>query len=408
MPDFGRWTSNGGDPSLNEINRVDRFFDALGAKETAYSTDRAEAELSFLLADWRDDVRSAPSTVPVTMRDAVAALDGGRTGRKRNKTSLALVGSVAAAVLAIGGFGTAVYSAGPGDAFYGIRSTLFGQQQVRDDRVALASAELQQVQQLIDDGQWEQAQEKLVALTPTVQGVEAPEQRQELVDQYNQLTYKVVEQNPAATLPPPGEPMPVLPQSPLTLLPPVPDVSATLPSTPTSSETSTETSTETSSPTSSSETTTTPSTPGPEVLSTPPTSPTDPTPLPTPSAPLPTPSAPLPTPSTPQPTPSALLPTPTTTTTTVADVTSVTPAPQAPPAASAPSSAPAPASEPASETPSRQPRIAPSSTAAQQPSDSEGSAPTVAPTQAVVPTRAPQGSGSADQGGPTTTIMPPG
>ena len=29
MPDFGRWTSNGGDPSLNEINRVDRFIDAL-------------------------------------------------------------------------------------------------------------------------------------------------------------------------------------------------------------------------------------------------------------------------------------------------------------------------------------------------------------------------------------------
>lgn len=29
MPDFGRWTSNGGDPSLNEINRTDRFIEVL-------------------------------------------------------------------------------------------------------------------------------------------------------------------------------------------------------------------------------------------------------------------------------------------------------------------------------------------------------------------------------------------
>ena len=43
MPDFGRWSANGGDPSLNEINRADRFFEALAAKQPAYPTDHAEA-----------------------------------------------------------------------------------------------------------------------------------------------------------------------------------------------------------------------------------------------------------------------------------------------------------------------------------------------------------------------------
>ena len=60
MPDFGRWTSNGGDPSLNEINRTDRFLDALAFEQPVYSTDRGEAELAHLMAGWRDDVRDAP------------------------------------------------------------------------------------------------------------------------------------------------------------------------------------------------------------------------------------------------------------------------------------------------------------------------------------------------------------
>jgi hypothetical protein len=51
MPDFGRWTANGGDPSLNEINRTDRFLDALATEQPVYSTDAGEAELAHLLAE---------------------------------------------------------------------------------------------------------------------------------------------------------------------------------------------------------------------------------------------------------------------------------------------------------------------------------------------------------------------
>ena len=70
------------------------------------------------------------------------------------------------------------------------------------------------------------AQQRLVTLSTTVQSVDNTQNRQQLVEQYNTLTVKVIQQNPEATLPPPGEPMPPLPSSPLTFLP-VPVIEAT-------------------------------------------------------------------------------------------------------------------------------------------------------------------------------------
>ncbi|HYO00896.1 MAG TPA: anti-sigma-D factor RsdA [Mycobacterium sp.] len=314
MPDFGRWTSSGGDPSLNEINRADRFFESLAAKEPVYSTDPAEAELAFLLSGWRDDVRDAPVTAPVTARDAVEALHGGMARNRGSRRSFAVVGSVAAAMLCIGGFGTAVYGAGPGDALYGVRTALFGQSQVtRDDRVELASAQLAQVQQLIDNGQWQEAQDKLVAVSTTVQDVGQVEQKQQLVEQWNALTFKVVEQDPAATLSP-GEPLPVLPSSPLTWLP-VPVVEATTTSASTAtSETTVSSTTDSSVP---SEILLTPPSDGstsPSSTSSTPTSASSPSSSPGSSTP---PTAAPPTAVPPPPTSAVTVPPSTTTTTTV-------------------------------------------------------------------------------------------
>ncbi len=326
MPDFGRWTSNGGDPSLNEINRTDRFLDALADEQPVYATDPGEAELAQLLAGWRDDVRDAPLKKAVTPRDAVVAFDNARAARRRGRT-LAVVGSAAAAVLCLGGFVSVVAGAGPGDSLYGLHTMIFGEKEpTRGDAVMLASQQLAEVQQLIDTGQWDAAQEKLQTITTTVATVDDVEQKQDLVNQWQQLTVKVESQDANATVPP-GSPLPSFPEV------AVADTPGSDTSTTTSTETTSTSSSETTT-TSSQTTTTSPSsetttTSAPETTTSSPTTTTSaqqqpPTTTTTsvaatqtraqtvpPSAPLPTPSAPLPTPTTrivlptPQPTPSA-------------------------------------------------------------------------------------------------------
>ena len=264
MPDFGRWSANGGDPSLNEINRTDRFLDALANQEPVYSTDSGEAELAQLMAGWRDELRTPPLMSPVTPRDAMVALTRAVESRKRTRTSMALVGSVAAAVLCLGGFGAVVAGAGPGDALYGLHTMLFGEQKpTRGDAVMLASQQLAEVQQLIDEGQWDAAQDKLQTLTTTVATVNDGEQKQELVNQWQDLTVKVDAKDPNATLPP-GVPPPAMPE-PVVVAPgstTSTTTSETESSTPSSSETATSSS-ETTSPTTTSSPTS--SSPAPEL-----------------------------------------------------------------------------------------------------------------------------------------------
>ncbi len=307
MPDFGRWSANGGDPSLNEINRSDRFLDALASQQPVYSTDPSEAELAQLLAGWRDEVRTPPLMAPVTPRDAAVALTRALESRKRTRTSMALVGSVAAAVLCLGGFGAVVAGAGPGDPLYGLHTMLFGEeQQTRTDQVALASQQLAEVQQLIDKGQWDAAQDKLQTLTTTVATVNDVEQKQDLVTQWQQLTVKVDAKDANATLPPGAPP------------PPMPEPVVVAPGSDTSTTTSTTTSSATSSSTSSSSETATSSS---ETTSSTETS------TPTSSSPVPEPPPPSATPTTT--TPPTSPPTTTTTTTSTQAVTTTTTTSQA-------------------------------------------------------------------------------
>ncbi|PRC42094.1 hypothetical protein C6A85_000000112265, partial [Mycobacterium sp. ITM-2017-0098] len=286
MPDFGRWNANGGDPSLNEINRSDQFLDALATQQPVYATDRGEAELAQLLAGWRDDIRETPMAHVATPRDAAAALDRVTSPAPRRRFSLAVVGSAAAAMLAIGGFGAVIAASGPGDAMYGLRTMLFGeQQQTRDDAVILAAqTEMQQVQQLIEQGDWQAAQTKLEAVTTTVATVGDLESKQELVTQWQELTVKVEAQDPAATLPPEA-PLPTFPDVPVTVLDPGTSSSDTTP--PSTSAT------ETTAPTSPSVTTT----PAPSETSTPAPSETSTSVAATSSVPSPSPTTSVPAPS---------------------------------------------------------------------------------------------------------------
>ncbi|WP_319430932.1 anti-sigma-D factor RsdA [Mycobacterium sp. RTGN5] len=207
MPDFGR-NSRNDDPSLDAIINSDRFIDALANAQPAAPQDQGDAMLAELLGGWRDEMRWPPANGLITERDAVNALRTGlaekqRSGRSRR--GLSLVGAAAAGVLVFGGFGAVVYGAGPGDALYGLHTMLFGQpKQVRDDQVTLASAteQLKQVQQLVDQGDWPAAQAKLVEVNSQVNSVGDTPQKQDVLDQWNELSAKVVQKDPEATVPP--------------------------------------------------------------------------------------------------------------------------------------------------------------------------------------------------------------
>ncbi|EHB58390.1 hypothetical protein MycrhDRAFT_0826 [Mycolicibacterium rhodesiae JS60] len=207
MPDFGR-NSRGDDPSLDAIVNSDRFIDALAAGQQVTPQDQGDAMLAELLGGWRDEMRWPPATGLITERDAVAALRTGLAEKQssgRSRRGLSIVGAAAAGVLVFGGFGAVVYGAGPGDALYGLHTMLFGEpKQVRDDQVTLANAaeQLKQVQQLVEQGDWTAAQAKLVEVNNQVAAVADAPQKQQVLEQWNELSAKVVQQDPEATVPP--------------------------------------------------------------------------------------------------------------------------------------------------------------------------------------------------------------
>jgi hypothetical protein len=253
MPDFGRGDSgrfnsrgpNDGD-SLDAIARSDQLLDALAGQRRIPPSDQSEAELLALLEGWRDGVRQPSSAHVISEREAADAVRQGLaqrpTAHKGTRRHLAVVGSVAAAVACVGGFGAIVAGAGPGDSMYGMRTALFGEpQSVRDDRVALAAqTEMAEVQRLIEQGDWDQAQVKLETITTAVADVEDTSVQQELQQQWDLLNVRVESQDPAATLPPPVTP------GPETV--PGDGVTVTLPSGETTTTPSAETSGETTSP----------------------------------------------------------------------------------------------------------------------------------------------------------------
>jgi hypothetical protein len=206
---------------MDEIRRADSFIDALAGGRAVAPLDAADAELATLLGTWRDETRWPPATGLIGEADAIAALNAGRAERRfgagrdrfaadaettsrKQRRGLSMVGVAAAAVLCIGGFGAVLAGAGPGDSLYGLRTMLFGgSKQTRDDQVGLAAkTTLNQVQDLIQQGNWDQAQNKLVEVSTQVASIGDEQQKQDLLDQFNNLSAKVVGRDPAATAPP--------------------------------------------------------------------------------------------------------------------------------------------------------------------------------------------------------------
>jgi Anti-sigma-D factor RsdA to sigma factor binding region len=199
-PDFGHADR----PALDEVARTDLLLDALAGLADVDLDDPEDDALSALLGEWRDDLRWPPASALVSPEEAVEALREGLTEERRGaRRGLAFVGSVAATLMVLSGFGAMVVEARPGDPLYGLHAMVFNEPRVKDDQIALsAKADLAKVEELIAQGQWSQAQNQLAQVSSSVQGLNAGGQRQDLIDEVNLLNTRVESRNPNATLPP--------------------------------------------------------------------------------------------------------------------------------------------------------------------------------------------------------------
>ena len=211
MPEFGYTRSD--QPSLDELARTDLLLDAIAERESVDADDPEDNALAALLADWRDDLRWPPATALVSPEEAIEALQTGladlrRDGRGgRGRRGLAAIGSVAATLLVLSGFGAVVVEARPGDALYGLHAMFFDQPRVKDDSIMLsAKANLAKVQKMIDQGEWDQAHSQLAEVSSTVQSIDDGAGKHDLMDEVNLLNTRVQSRNPNATLPPAAPP----------------------------------------------------------------------------------------------------------------------------------------------------------------------------------------------------------
>ncbi len=201
MPDLDY--ALGDQPPLDELARSNLLLDALAERHEVDLDDPHDDALVTLLEDWRDDLRWPPASALVSADEAVDALRTGIADRQRARRGLTAVGSVAATLLALSGFGAVVAEARPGETLYGLHAMFFDGPRVNEDQIILsAKAELAKVQQMIDRGQWVQAQNQLAEVSSTVQSMNDGNRRQDLMDQVNLLNTRVESRDPNATLPP--------------------------------------------------------------------------------------------------------------------------------------------------------------------------------------------------------------
>jgi hypothetical protein len=193
----------------HEVARSELFLDALAnaAPIDFADSETGDRELAGLLEDWRDDLRRRSTGGLCAEQDAVEVLNRGLAQRRRARRRVTLASAAAAALVGVAAFGTVLAQVEPGDALYGVRATILGEpSSVQDDKIAVsAEADLNQVEQMIALGQWDQAHDKLAAVGEHVQTVRDADRKRGLIEKVNRLNAKVVLRNghapPAAEIP---------------------------------------------------------------------------------------------------------------------------------------------------------------------------------------------------------------
>lgn len=196
--------------SLNEFARTDLLLDALAQRRPVSVEDPDDPDfqvLTTMFEDWRDNLRWPPASALVTPEEAVTALRTGLAERRRGRRGMTAAATVAAALIALSGFGAMVVEARPGTPLHGLHAMFFDQPRVNEKQeMVAAKADLAKVQESIDRGEWDLARNQLIDVSSLVQSIDDPAARQDLMNQLKLLNAKVESRNPNATLPAPVGP----------------------------------------------------------------------------------------------------------------------------------------------------------------------------------------------------------
>lgn len=222
---------------LAAVRRDDALIDAISGNGLVETKDTEEYELATLLADWRAEILAEPMPAGPDLDEVVAAVHrelGTRETlapapevtplRPRSKGQLRLLrplaGAAALVAVAVGSATAVSYGAEPGDPLWGVKQVVFSEQAQSTEARIDTTSTLERAEQLIAEGNTEEARELLTSAESRSGDVRDAEERDALGDWLERLAEELGRLIPQVP-PPPAVPVaPEVPVAPGAVVPP--------------------------------------------------------------------------------------------------------------------------------------------------------------------------------------------
>ncbi|GGK56858.1 anti-sigma-D factor RsdA [Nocardia camponoti] len=216
-----------GPVDIAAVRGDDALIDAIASDGLVHTNSPEEFQLASLLADWRGELLSTPMPAGPNLDTVFAAVNQeigargvrvGASSRGRLRLVRPLLASAAALAVVFGGLTGLSYNAAPGDALWKVKEVVFSEQ-AQSTVVAQADGDLVAAQNLIAQGNPEQAKALLEQASNAAGQVNDPGKRDDLAARWHQLREQLMKvapeigaQLPKTTLPP-ATPKPTPPGS---------------------------------------------------------------------------------------------------------------------------------------------------------------------------------------------------
>lgn len=188
-------TAGDGAPvDIAAVRRDDALIDAIASDGPVATDSTDEYQVAALLANWRAEITAPPMPAAPDMDAIVAAVNqevGARDARVTGGHKLRLVrpiaGAAAAVALVVGGMTAVSYGAQPGDPLWKVKEVVFSDQASSTVANSDATADLDQAEQLIANGNVAEAKTYLDRASARVGDVKDDAARQELLARWEKL-----------------------------------------------------------------------------------------------------------------------------------------------------------------------------------------------------------------------------